>query len=80
MRQPLQGSFSSVVSRPGAFLGWAFGMRLSMPVLLAAVAYYIAPADFATIYDLPANLTGAGVTIGIVSLSRISPISTTSAS
>ena len=28
--------------------------------------YYIAPADFATIYDVPANLTGAGVTIGIV--------------
>lgn len=32
--------------------------------------YYIAPADFATIYDLPENLTGAGVTIGIVGLAR----------
>ena len=33
-------------------------------------SHFIAPADFATIYDLPANLTGAGITIGIVGLSR----------
>ena len=33
--------------------------------------HYIAPADFATIYDVPANLTGAGVTIGIVGRSRV---------
>jgi subtilase family serine protease len=33
-------------------------------------SYYIAPADFATIYDLPSNLTGEGVTIGIVGRSR----------
>jgi pseudomonalisin len=32
--------------------------------------YFIAPADFATIYDLPSNLTGADVTIGIVGESR----------
>ena len=32
--------------------------------------HFIAPADFATIYDLPASLTGAGETIGIVSWSR----------
>ena len=32
--------------------------------------HYIAPADFATIYDLPHNLTGSGVTIGIVGRSR----------
>lgn len=32
--------------------------------------HYIAPADFATIYDLPTGLTGAGVTIGILSWSR----------
>jgi hypothetical protein len=54
--------------------------QLSPEYTYAAGTYYIAPTDFATIYDLPANLTGAGVTIGIVSLSRISPISTTSAS
>jgi subtilase family serine protease len=32
--------------------------------------HYIAPADFATIYDLPTNLTGTGITIGIVDRSR----------
>ena len=32
--------------------------------------HYMAPADFATIYDLPANLTGSGQTIGIVGRSR----------
>jgi subtilase family serine protease len=32
--------------------------------------HYIAPADFAVIYDLPSGLTGAGVTIGIVGESR----------
>jgi subtilase family serine protease len=33
-------------------------------------SHYIAPADFATIYDLPSGLNGAGVTIGIVGESR----------
>lgn len=33
--------------------------------------HYIAPEDFATIYDLPANLSGAGVTIGIVGWSFV---------
>jgi hypothetical protein len=32
---------------------------------------YIGPADFARIYDLPANLTGSGVTIGILNESRM---------
>ena len=32
--------------------------------------HYLAPADFATLYDLPASLTGAGTTIGIVDRSR----------
>jgi len=31
---------------------------------------FIAPADFATIYDLPAGVTGAGTTIGIVAEAR----------
>jgi hypothetical protein len=34
-------------------------------------AHFIAPADFATIYDLPPSLTGAGFTIGIVGWSRV---------
>jgi subtilase family serine protease/N-acetylneuraminic acid mutarotase len=33
-------------------------------------AHYLMPGDFATIYDLPSDLTGAGQTIGIVSWSR----------
>jgi subtilase family serine protease len=32
--------------------------------------HYLAPADFATIYDLPSGLTGAGITVGIVAESR----------
>ncbi|MGP8066099.1 MAG: protease pro-enzyme activation domain-containing protein, partial [Acidimicrobiales bacterium] len=32
--------------------------------------HYLAPADFATIYDLPSSLTGTGMTIGIVDRSR----------
>ncbi len=32
--------------------------------------HYLAPGDFATIYDLPPSLTGAGMTIGIVGEAR----------
>ncbi len=32
--------------------------------------HFISPKDFATIYDVPAAYTGAGVTVGIVSWSR----------
>jgi hypothetical protein len=32
--------------------------------------HFMAPTDFATIYDLPTTLTGAGLTIGIVGESR----------
>jgi hypothetical protein len=32
--------------------------------------HYVAPADFATIYDLPSSYTGYGMTIGIVGRSR----------
>ena len=34
------------------------------------VGHLIAPADFATIYDLPTSLTGTGVTIGIPACTR----------
>jgi uncharacterized protein (TIGR03437 family) len=41
------------------------------PVATYGAGYnYITPADFATVYDLPKNLTGAGVTIGIVATNR----------
>jgi subtilase family serine protease len=33
--------------------------------------HFIAPADFATIYDVPTSYTGAGYTIGIVGWSRV---------
>ncbi len=35
--------------------------------------HFITPGDFATIYDLPSNLSGAGVTIGIVGWSFVNP-------
>jgi subtilase family serine protease len=38
--------------------------------ITAGSTYFVAPADFATIYDLPATETGAGETIGIVGRSR----------
>jgi hypothetical protein len=34
-------------------------------------AHFLTPADFNQIYDVPSNLTGAGVTIGIVSWARV---------
>ncbi|MDR3723252.1 MAG: S53 family peptidase [Terracidiphilus sp.] len=34
--------------------------------------HYLTPADFAAIYDVPSSYTGAGITIGIVSWSRVS--------
>ncbi len=40
------------------------------PRLTAGSSHFLAPADFATIYDLPANVTGSGVTIGIVGRAR----------
>ncbi len=33
-------------------------------------SHFLAPSDFRTIYNLPSNLSGAGVTIGIVGRSR----------
>ena len=39
--------------------------------LSSGVQYAVVPADFATIYDLPASVTGSGVTIGIVGESRV---------
>src|SRR5271163_2609294 len=49
----------------------ARGGRSASPNFTAGpCTYFVAPADFATIYDLPGGLTGAGVTNGIVGISR----------
>ncbi len=38
----------------------------------AGSEYFVAPADFAAIYDVPTSLSGSGVTIGIVGEARVS--------
>lgn len=43
----------------------------SPQVTAGATSYYVAPADFNKIYDVPSTYTGQGVTIGIVGLSRV---------
>ena len=43
------------------------------PELTVGGSHYITPNDFDTIYNVPASVTGAGVTIGIVSWSRTNP-------
>ena len=48
-------------------------MQLDSPELTSGGSHFLAPADFATIYDLPSSLTGAGMTIGIVGRSRTNP-------
>jgi hypothetical protein len=46
-------------------------VQAASPQLSTSSGYhYVAPADFATIYDLPASYTGYGMTIGIVGRSR----------
>ena len=47
----------------------AVGPNLTIPSGSTAF-HFIAPGDFATIYDQPAGLTGAGTTIGIVAEAR----------
>jgi subtilase family serine protease len=48
------------------------GHLMKPDLTLGAGDYYVAPADFAKIYDAPSSLTGAGVTIGIVGEARVS--------
>jgi pseudomonalisin len=46
-------------------------MQFDSPLMNAASGlHFLAPADFATIYDLPSGVTGSGQTIGIVGESR----------
>ncbi len=52
----------------------ASAMQLDSPEMtVGSGTHFIAPADFATIYDLPPSLTGAGMSIGIVGRSRTNP-------
>ena len=44
--------------------------QLSPRISTTTGVHIVGPADFATIYDLPTNLNGSGVTIGIVGRSR----------
>ncbi len=47
-------------------------MQTESPELtIANGVHIVAPADFATIYDLPSNGGGSGVTVGIVGRSRV---------
>ena len=46
-------------------------MLQSAPQFSNGGNHFIAPGDFATIYDLPSGLSGAGVTIGIVGWSFV---------
>jgi len=49
----------------------AIAVESTLPQLNGANGtHFIAPADFNTIYDVPSSVTGAGITIGIVSWSR----------
>jgi subtilase family serine protease len=46
--------------------------RHSSPDITAGPStYFVVPADFATIYDVPSTYTGKGVTVGIVGGSRV---------
>jgi hypothetical protein len=48
----------------------AVAQAASPQMTLSSTVHFIAPADFATIYDLPASYSGSGMTIGIVGRSR----------
>jgi hypothetical protein len=44
--------------------------QLDHPDFTSTSAHYLGPKDFNTIYNVPAGMTGAGQTVGIVSYSR----------
>jgi hypothetical protein len=45
-------------------------VKQSSPKVTVAGRHILGPADFATIYDLPTNFNGSGVTIGVTGRSR----------
>jgi Pro-kumamolisin, activation domain len=55
----------SIGDRP-SHLASLVNSQSGAPQFSTGTSQYIAPADFATIYNVPANLNGSGVTIGIV--------------
>ncbi|HTW81605.1 MAG TPA: protease pro-enzyme activation domain-containing protein [Terracidiphilus sp.] len=68
--QAVRGLFT-IRDRPQNHTHAEFSDRPDMTILNDGVYYYfITPADFATIYDVPSTYTGKGVTIGIVSESH----------
>jgi len=66
----IRGLFT-IEDRPSHFVTTAQSSSPDLTVSSGGVAYhFVAPGDFATIYDLPASLTGSGTTIGIVAEAR----------
>ncbi len=62
--QSVRGLYS-IGDRP-AHLSSLASSQPGAPQFSTGSSQFIAPADFATIYDVPSDLNGAGVTIGIV--------------
>jgi pseudomonalisin len=65
--QAVSGLYS-IADRPSHL---ARAAQAGAPELSIGSNGFVAPQDFATIYDLPSNLSGAGTTIGIVGWSRV---------
>ncbi len=66
----VRGLFS-IEERPAHFSTPMISNQPDLTIPDGATTYYfIAPGDFATIYDLPAGITGAGTSIGIVAEAR----------
>ncbi len=66
----VRGLFS-IEERPSHFATTVQSSSPNLTVSSGGVSYhFLAPGDFATIYDLPASVTGSGTTIGIVAEAR----------
>jgi len=66
----IRGLFT-IEDRPSHFVTTAQSSSPDLTISSGGVSYhFLAPGDFATIYDVPASLTGSGTTIGIVAEAR----------
>jgi subtilase family serine protease len=66
----VRGLFS-IEERPSHFATTVQSSSPDLTVSSGGVSYhFLAPGDFATIYDVPSSLTGSGTTIGIVAEAR----------
>jgi subtilase family serine protease len=66
----IRGLFT-IEDRPSHFATTVQSSSPNLTVSSGGVSYhFLAPGDFATIYDVPASLTGSGTTIGIVAEAR----------